>query len=83
MVHKGALFYTVFSPPPPAFLGSVPGDLFLGEYEKKAAYLFGLFEKNTLELTTPVIGAVSAHVCQIINKMLEEANVKTHYEFGK
>jgi hypothetical protein len=39
MVHKGALFYTVF-------LGRVPGDLFLGEYEKRLpTYLDSLKKK--------------------------------------
>jgi len=70
MVYKVALFYTVFSAPPRLFFGESARGPFFGGVRKKAAHLFGLFEKKTFKLTTPVIGAVSAHVCQIINKIL-------------
>jgi hypothetical protein len=80
--QRGSVLHCFFSPAP-SFFGERAREPVFGGVRKKAAYLFGLFEKNTLKLTTPVKGAVSAHVCQIINKILEEANMKTHYEFGK
>jgi len=66
---KWLCFTLFFAPPPPFFGESARGPVF-GGVRKKAAHLFGLFEKKTFKLTTPVIGAVSAHVCQIINKIL-------------
>jgi hypothetical protein len=68
--QRGSVLHCFFFPPPPFFGEGARGPVF-GGVRKKAAYLFGLFEKKTLKLTTRVIGAVSARVCQIINKNLK------------
>jgi hypothetical protein len=71
---KWLCFTLFFGPPPPFFGESARGPVF-GGVRKKAAHLFGLFEKKTFKLTTPVIGAVSAHVCQIINNFFYSRTV--------
>lgn len=67
--QRGSVLHCFFSPH--LFFGEGARGPVFGGVRKKAAYQFGLFEKKTFKLTTLIIGAVSAHVCQIINKILK------------